>query len=382
MDEKKIAFIICVNDEEEFSECRYYLERLFVPEGYHTDIISIRGASSMTAGYNAGMKSSDAKYKVYLHQDVFITNRELIQNMLDTFACDEQIGLLGVIGNKDWGMQVTDLTDWDVGSIKDNYMYWDRPVPDRDAFAEVQALDGLLLATQFDIPWREDIFDGWHFYDISQCMEFKKAGYKVVVPRQEKAWCYHDNLYADVSVYYDYYERFILEYGKWAGIVFGAERPGYEVEREYAQMVKMMQDGIDRLISAGAKTELRKLINDPNIQGRRGLKEQETIVLIDGQEEQKGGGIHFWEAGLSAQQLLGKLRKLKHTLKRIECGIEGQEREIIRTAYSKYAVRIVCERYFIEKEKIDVDRSDGADGSTMTIKEIYHEKDQRYHTML
>lgn len=35
MDVKKIAFIICVNDEEEFEECRYYLEQLFVPDGYY-----------------------------------------------------------------------------------------------------------------------------------------------------------------------------------------------------------------------------------------------------------------------------------------------------------------------------------------------------------
>ena len=39
------------------------------------------------------------------------------------------------------------------------------------------ALDGILLATAYDIPWREDLFDGWHFYDISQCYEFRKAGY-------------------------------------------------------------------------------------------------------------------------------------------------------------------------------------------------------------
>ena len=36
----------------------------------------------------------------------------------------------------------------------------------------VAAADGLLLATQYDIDWREDLFENWHFYDISQCMEF------------------------------------------------------------------------------------------------------------------------------------------------------------------------------------------------------------------
>lgn len=67
LNDKQIVFITCVNDDEEYAECRYYLDRLYVPDGYSTDVISIKEAPSMTAGYNAGMKSSDAKYKVYLH---------------------------------------------------------------------------------------------------------------------------------------------------------------------------------------------------------------------------------------------------------------------------------------------------------------------------
>ena len=59
-------------------------------------------------------------------------------------------------------------------------------------FNEVEGVDGLIMVTQYDIPWREDIFKGWHFYDMSQCMEFKKLGYKVVVPKQITPWCIHD----------------------------------------------------------------------------------------------------------------------------------------------------------------------------------------------
>ena len=79
MNDRLVAFIICVNNERKYEECRYYLDRLCVPEGYSTDIISIQGAPSMAAGYNAGMENSDAKYKVYLHQDVLIHNVDFIQ---------------------------------------------------------------------------------------------------------------------------------------------------------------------------------------------------------------------------------------------------------------------------------------------------------------
>lgn len=33
MNEKKIAFIICVNNDSEYAECQYYLDYLSVPEG-------------------------------------------------------------------------------------------------------------------------------------------------------------------------------------------------------------------------------------------------------------------------------------------------------------------------------------------------------------
>ena len=54
MDDKKVVFIICVNNELYFKECVYYINRLVLPEGYSTDIIAIRGADSMCAAYNAG----------------------------------------------------------------------------------------------------------------------------------------------------------------------------------------------------------------------------------------------------------------------------------------------------------------------------------------
>lgn len=60
-----IAFIICVNNELYFEECRYYIEHLEVSAGYDIDVIGIWEADSMCAAYNLGMRSSDAKYKVY-----------------------------------------------------------------------------------------------------------------------------------------------------------------------------------------------------------------------------------------------------------------------------------------------------------------------------
>ncbi len=60
MDERKIAFIVCANDEPELQECHYYLSRLSIPEGMTTEVLSIWDAQYITSGHQEGMKSTDA----------------------------------------------------------------------------------------------------------------------------------------------------------------------------------------------------------------------------------------------------------------------------------------------------------------------------------
>lgn len=55
--DKKVAFIICANNELYYEECQWYLNQLCVPEGYETDIICITEAESMAAAYNAAMQN-------------------------------------------------------------------------------------------------------------------------------------------------------------------------------------------------------------------------------------------------------------------------------------------------------------------------------------
>lgn len=71
--------------------------------------------------------------------------------------------------------------------------------------------DGFMLATSKDIVWREDVFDGWDFYDASQCMEYIRRGYRVMVPYQEEPWLLHDCGFLDLKNYNTYRKRFIKE---------------------------------------------------------------------------------------------------------------------------------------------------------------------------
>ncbi|MGL5353639.1 MAG: glycosyltransferase family protein [Cetobacterium sp.] len=216
MNNNKVTFIIAVNDELAFEECRFYINNLIVPQDFEIEIIPIRDATGLTTAYNSGMNSSDSKYKVYIHQDLFIINKNFISDILKIFSLDN-IGIIGACGPK---------------NIPENGVWWESPQifgkvfeshsgkmqllkfnEVEQEYEEVEGVDGLMIVTQYDVPWREDIFKGWHFYDLAQCMEFNKLGYKVVIPKQETPWCVHDcGIVNTMNGFYENRDIFINNY--------------------------------------------------------------------------------------------------------------------------------------------------------------------------
>lgn len=215
MNDKKIAFIYCVNNRELYEESVRYVRALHVPDGYEIEIIAIEGAKSITSGYNEAMKKTDAKYKVYLHQDVFIVNKNFIYDVIALFRKNDRIGIIGMVGAK---KIPTNGIWWEAenkyGQVFDSHKGSLSPLSFqavKHQYEVVEAVDGLLMATQYDFYWREDVFDGWHFYDLSHCVEFLKRGYLVVVPNQQVPWCIHDCGIVNVKNGYEYYRNLFLD---------------------------------------------------------------------------------------------------------------------------------------------------------------------------
>lgn len=216
--EKGISFIMAVNDNKYYEECCYYINKLKVPEGFTVDIIALTEAASMAAAYNEGMLASKAKYKVYMHQDTFITDPDFITNILEIFEQDSQIGLIGVIGGTHLSSDGIIYNSWNQGKTYGCGMNaalliksrWNEE--DKGLYALSDAVDGMIMITQYDICWREDLFKEWDFYDISQSFEFRRKGYKVVVANQEKSWCLHDCGHSKLSRYDANRKIFLKEY--------------------------------------------------------------------------------------------------------------------------------------------------------------------------
>ena len=212
MNPKKICFIVCVNDKAAYQECLLYMQHLEVPKGMSVEYRPVWGVESMAAGYNQAMKSSEAKYKIYLHQDVFLIKKNLLVELINFFRQHSDIGIAGLAGCE---ILPASCIWWQAEVKYGRMVQMSQPEKIKEieygqmdkSYAIAAALDGVFLATQYDVPWREDIFKGWHFYDISQAYEFQLYGYKAAVLRQKENWCIHATGKKRLNQEYVYWQK-------------------------------------------------------------------------------------------------------------------------------------------------------------------------------
>ena len=235
MDDNKIAFIICSNDEIQQKRCISYINALKVPDKMVCEIITVDDSEGLCHAYEQAGLKSDARYKVYLHHDTYIVNRNFIADMLACFSRHKRAGMLGMIGRKNFINRECLYQNEHFGALVENrgndtitYSHYSRKMDEK-----VLHIDGLLMMTCVDIPWRDDIFHGWHLYDVSQSLEMDRKGYEIYVPYMKEPWVIHDcgklsvDDYASdrdkaIEIYNEYFDkkRIYTEYaGTFAGVL-------------------------------------------------------------------------------------------------------------------------------------------------------------------
>jgi SAM-dependent methyltransferase len=194
LNEKKICFISCVNDDIKYSEALLYIKKLNIPIGMKIEFITVRDADSMCEGYQRAMLQSDAKYKIYCHQDLIIHNNNFLLNLISLFKENNNFGIVGMIGS----LNMNDDGMWFHGDLAGAMIdtcfgkYEEMRYSGDGKYNQIAAaMDGCILATQYDVNWRCDLFKHWHFYDVSQCFEFRRNGYKAVIMAQPETMCIH-----------------------------------------------------------------------------------------------------------------------------------------------------------------------------------------------
>lgn len=187
MNDRKIA-VIAQCDPNGISSIRPYIDALDIPNGYEAELIEVRSDGNVADAYQRVMEASDAKYKIYLAPGSILLRLNFFEEMLHVFE-NSMIGAMGLVGaNQLSTTGVLAVSPF----VKGRLLYADDTDfngADIDGEMEqVMAVSGDLIATQYDIPWRSDLFHSDCFFVEAQCIEFQRKGYRTVVPKQEEAW--------------------------------------------------------------------------------------------------------------------------------------------------------------------------------------------------
>ena len=163
----------------------------------------------MAAGYEAARRASRARYKVYLHQDVYVVHRGFLAELLRLFDTYPRLGMVGVVG----ATRLPSSGVWFVNNPLHCYgRVWEYRRPGGPAallgkanrrrlhlmrfrsfvgdYLPAVAVDGLLVATQYDLPWRDEL-GGFDLYEQVHALQYIRAGLEVGIARQERVWCVH-----------------------------------------------------------------------------------------------------------------------------------------------------------------------------------------------
>ena len=199
MDAKKIAFIIHRTNDQICMETIDALTQLEIPEDFEIELFPVTGAKKFQA-YNSAMNQSDAKYKIYLGENVTVLDKNILLDLLKVFQSNEQIGIIGISGAIEFSTHGICLNSAKrCGKIFTNKEKTFNVWGEEKNFVEVESVDGWFIATQYDLNWREDLFDDNYFGDSAQCLEFHRKGYKVFVlnQRSPQIWLRSDNVTVD-----------------------------------------------------------------------------------------------------------------------------------------------------------------------------------------
>ncbi len=314
--ENKIAFILCVNNQMYFDECCAYLDRLSVPDGYEAEVFPVWDSSSMCQAYNIGMNASDAKYKIYMHQDVFITEELFISKIIHIFENNKDIGMIGMVGAECIPSSGVFFNSYNVGKVEvrePDMPYYYVAGKDKEKLMDVQAVDGVLIATQVDIPWREDLFKDYDFYDASQGLEFIKAGYRVVVPAQEKPWIIHDCGFAKLDKYDRNRRIFVENYSEFLTYDSGME---FEYNEEWDGISSQLAKIVEGYINLAEWDKVEDIINEYHRQKYKNTMLERQSIINDIHKNSKNEFDNLW----SYKESDTKLCYLKFIMRRVEMG--------------------------------------------------------------
>ncbi|HEY7674854.1 MAG TPA: glycosyltransferase [Burkholderiales bacterium] len=216
---QEVSIIICSIDDRRFDKvAENYRKRM---GDWPYELIRVRNAPSLADGYNRGMERSTGEFLIFSHDDIEILTLDFCARLL---AHLESFDLVGVAGtstllNGVWTSagqpgihgQVVQPAPTGEGFTLSVYGPAEQP-----ARGNIQALDGLFLAARRraaeSLRFDEEMFDGFHFYDIDFSYRAHLAGLRVGVCND--ILIYHQSLGPGADSWRHYMNVFQEKFGR------------------------------------------------------------------------------------------------------------------------------------------------------------------------
>lgn len=156
-----------------------HVEKMFSQPDTEINIYENDGASSLTEIYNKGLEDSKNDIVVFIHDDLILETPNMTPKIVKLFEKHPEYGIIGIAGTD----KLTSGRWWDnrenmfgvVGHIhegKRHVNHYSKGVFN-DKLKDVVVVDGLFFMVRKSLLKKNfnEEFSGFHFYDISFCVE-------------------------------------------------------------------------------------------------------------------------------------------------------------------------------------------------------------------
>jgi protein O-GlcNAc transferase len=192
----RVSAIICSIRPDYFAHIKSRLESLFAEHDF--EVIGIHDAKSLCEGYNRGASRARGDFLIFCHDDIEFVHDDFCARLLQHLRTHDLVGVAGTsrLVNGDWGHggppnvhgQIIHRARSDAAldaAKMSSYIYLG--IGFQSLVNEnIQAVDGVFIATKRElwekIRFDENIFDGFHLYDIDFSYRAFLAGYKLAIP--------------------------------------------------------------------------------------------------------------------------------------------------------------------------------------------------------
>ena len=152
------------------------------------ELVCIHDAKSMCEGYNRGMTMAKGDFFIFCHDDIEFIAEDITASLDVSFRNSDVFGVMGTRLCLGLNFTLAGIPHvvglWVEEKAADNFVIMASGV-EGALLAGIQSLDGVLIGAHASVArslgWDQQIFKGWHGYDIDFSYRAYRAGFNVAV---------------------------------------------------------------------------------------------------------------------------------------------------------------------------------------------------------